>query len=528
MHRFVLKLLPLILVFTTGYTQNLPDYRERSFSVYTDTIKGQNFNFSGTEGAIDASEYIVGPGDVLFISVSGLQENTFTIPVDHEGNIYIPKIGGLILKDNTLAESREKILNAINRFYKDVDVFITLAEFKWIKVSLIGDVVKPGNFVLPGNSRLLDLISVSNGLNSTSNYRKIRIVNVNNVNKEYDLLSFLRFGRKQNNPVLREGDIILVDKVDKVVAVSGLVKYPGSYEFLENESINDIVDLAGGLLNKARKDSIEVVSFDDEGRRQLSNYYKYENLVSTGILLKNQDHVIIRQIPDYLVDRYINISGHVKYPGFYKIVKDQTSLRDIIREAGGFTDEASLTEATVTRSVGSDTYDPEFERLQLLARSEMTEDEYDYLKARSRQRKGKVVVDFVQLFENGNSRENIILQEGDLINIPQKKNYVVLLGQVLKPGNIIYNSSYSYKDYIGLAGGYGWRALKNEVRIIKANTGEWIYADEVEVLEPGDTIWIPEDPPGPKFWDVFTTSLNILGQVAAVVAAVIAVVVVSR
>jgi protein involved in polysaccharide export with SLBB domain len=124
--------------------------------------------------------------------------------------------------------------------------------------------------------------------------------------------------------------------------------------------------------------------------------------------------------------------------------------------------------------------------------------------------------------------EDILLKEGDIIDVPQKKNYIIMLGQVINPGNIIYHSEYTYEDYIDLAGGFGWRALEGEVRVIKANTGEWIYADEVDVLEPGDAIWVPEDPPGPKFWDVFTSSLSVLGQVAAIVAAVMAVVIASR
>jgi protein involved in polysaccharide export with SLBB domain len=508
------------------FPQRSPDYRERSFKVIQDTTNVQNYIFSGSEGAIDPDEYMIGPGDIIFISISGLQENSFTIPVDHEANLYIPKIGGLALRNRTLAEAREMIIKQINRFYKEVDVFITLAEFKKIKVSLIGDVVKAGNFVMPGNSRLLDLITLSKGLNESANYRKIKIIN--DTEKEYDLLSFLRFGKKEFNPQLREGDVVSIDKADKLVSVSGLVKYPGSYEYLEDESAGDLINLAGGFLSKARMDSIEVVSFDESGKNQFSRYYNFDSVISDKVLLQNQDHVIIRQIPEYMVDRYVTLTGYIKYPGFYKIVKDKTTLTEIIKEAGGFSEEASLTEASMTRSVGSEVVDPEFERLKLIPPSELTEDEYDYLKARSRQRVGRVVIDFLQLFENNNLKEDITLIEGDVIDVPRKKDYVIMLGQVVNPGNIIYKPEYTYEDYIELAGGYGWRALENEVRIVKAKTGEWIYADDVDLIEPGDAIWIPEDPPGPKFWDVFTTSLSIVGQVATVIAAVVAVIAVSR
>ncbi len=158
----------------------------------------------------------------------------------------------------------------------------------------------------------------------------------------------------------------------------------------------------------------------------------------------------------------------------------------------------------------------------------MTDDEYDYLKAKSRQRKGKVVVDFKSLFEENKLNEDLILNKGDEIRIPEKKNYIALIGQVVSPGKIIFDPSLKVQDYIQLAGGFSWRAIESDVRVIKVNTGEWIDADDIEKLDPGDTIWVLEDPPGPKFWDVFTTSLTILGQVAAIVAASIAVIIATR
>jgi protein involved in polysaccharide export with SLBB domain len=374
----------------------------------------------------------------------------------------------------------------------------------------------------------MDLVGSSSGLNPTSNYRNIKIMGRNGETKTYDLIKFLRFGERPSNPTLNEGDVIVIDKVDRLVYISGLVKFPGAYEYKENESVNDLINIAGGLLSKAKRDTIEIISFDTDGKHQLSNYYSYNELEQGKVILAKQDQVIVREIPEYYIDRYVSIDGYVQYPGFYKIMEDKTTLFDIIKEAGGFRKEASLTEASLYRTMGTVENDPEFDRIKLIPRIDMSDDEYDYLKAKSRQRKGKVIVDFDKLFRLHNLTENVVLMRGDVISIPQAKNYVIILGQVVNAGNIVYQPGLNYEDYLDLAGGFGWRAKKGDVRIIKANTGEWKDADDADTLKPGDAIWVPEKPQPPKFWDVFTTTLNILGQVAAVIAAAVAVTIASR
>ncbi|MCH7774546.1 MAG: SLBB domain-containing protein [Bacteroidetes bacterium] len=510
--------------------QDLPSYSERVFQHQLDSLRATTSIYStgASEGSIDPHEYHVGPGDKLFISISGVREFIYNLSINQEGWIYIPQVGGVDLNNLTMAQARTKLENSINRYYKDVNIFISLVDFRQIRVSLVGDVVKPSNFVLAANSRLMDLFSISAGLNKTANIRNIKIISKEDSVKFYDLLSFLRFGNFDSNPLLREGDVVLVDRADETVTITGLVKYPGIYEYVENESVYDLIKLTGGFLSKAKKDTIEVVRFYDNGSHQKSNFYTLDYITNNDLLLKNKDHVIIREIPEYYIEYFVIIDGFVKFPGYYKIVKDKTTLKDIIEQAGGFLEEASLTETILTRNIDKEKEDPEFERLKLINPADMSEDEYDYFKARSRERSGRVVVDFEKLFEQNDQNENVILKKGDVIRIPEEKNYITMLGQLVNPGNIIYNPSLTVNDYIELAGGFGWRAQEAEVRVIKAKSGEWMYADQVDKLNPGDAIWVPEEPPATDFWEVFNTTLQVLAQVAAIVAATAAIIIATR
>ncbi len=521
----------LFLFITSAFAQQLPDYQERFIKDSLDKLSSDlsdMISTGPTEGIINPLEYKVGPGDKIFLSISGVREMSFTLLIDQEGWLYIPKVGGIDLRNVSLADAKNKINKTILKYYKDVDIFISLVGFRNIKVSLTGDVVRPSIFVLSANSRLIDLLAVSRGFKPTSNLRDIRIISRDSTEKSFDFLSFLRFGDYSNNPILVEGDVVMINKVDRTVKISGEIQYPAVYEFREGETILDLINLAGGFTYKARKDTIELVKFMSDGKVQQSDYFSYDELDESVLNLQNKDHVIVRQIPEYLIDHSVRVDGYVKYPGWYKINKDSTTLVQIIYEAGGFIDEASLTEASIRRFMDVDELDPEYERLKLIPTDMMTEDEYDYFKAKSRQSSGIVIVDFVKLFEKNKMSENIILRKNDLITIPQHKDYIIMLGQFVSPGKIIYDSLLTINDYILLAGGFGWRALEGDVRIIKAKTGEWIDADDNVLLQPGDTIWAPEDPPGPKFWDVFTDVLSVVAQVAAIIAAAAAIIIATR
>lgn len=526
-----LLLISSVGIFCPGYSQSLPDYRERTFALSSDSLAalvGNKIEMEATEGSVNPDEYIVGPGDKIFISINGIEEIPLDLFINQEGILYIPKVGGIDLNGLTLTNSKDKIKESINSYYKNVNVFISLTDFRKIKLSLLGDVKKPSTFVMPANSRLIDLIMNSAGLNKTSNFRNIHIIHRDSTEKTYDLLSFFRLGSRNANPLMREGDVVIVDHVDKVVSISGMIKYPGTYEFIEGETVDHLITIAGGLLAKARKDSIEVVSFERDGKSQVSRYYSSEEISKNSQILYFEDQIMVRELPNYYDPKFVQIEGYVKYPGYYKINEDETTLSEIIKEAGGFRKNASLIDATLTRNSGTVEIDPEYERLKTMLRADMTDDEYDYFKAKSRQRSGKVIVDFNQLFKKGEMAEDVVLKMGDVISVPEAKDYVILLGQVVSPGSIVYEPRLTVDDYIQLAGGFGWRAEEGDVRVIKANTGEWVDAGDIDSLKPGDTIWIPETPPGPKFWDVFTSSLAVVGQVAAIIAAAAAIIVVTR
>ena len=147
--------------------------------------------------------------------------------------------------------------------------------------------------------------------------------------------------------------------------------------------------------------------------------------------------------------------------------------------------------------------------------ADMTTIEREYFKSKSRERQGVAAVDFLQLFEKKDKSVDILLQDKDLIVIPAKEFIVNVSGQIIKPGLITYSPNKDTKYYIEKAGGYNFNAMKSEVRVIKASTGEWLKPDNKTIIEMGDTIFVPEKPERDN-WRIFRDIVAVAAQVATI------------
>ncbi len=178
----------------------------------------------------------------------------------------------------------------------------------------------------------------------------------------------------------------------------------------------------------------------------------------------------------------------------------------------GFPGEDRIVEAARERWEGQEV--PEFgEHHPGCQCYDMTEDEYEYFKLRSRENRGLMVVDFHALLVDHDASQDLLLRSGDLIVIPKQRDFVSVLGMVRSPGNVMFEPGQSAEEYIRQAGGFAEKAAKGKARVIRASTGEWVSLGEAGRIESGDTIWIPEKPQrkyGQLFKDVIQVTTQIL------------------
>jgi polysaccharide export outer membrane protein len=389
------------------------------------------------------------------------------------------------------------------------------------KVSVAGAVRAPGIYSVFANTRISEVIATAGGFLENSSLRNIMVTHSEGTVSKADVLKFWRSGDRARNPYVLGGDLIFVPAREiniNTCGIYGAVKSPGEFEYRPDDSLLDLIRLAYGLTMDADFLRADLIRFNPDRRTTRTISIDLEDLISgnnpeSNIALMPDDRVFIRTIPDFHKKEQVAIKGEVLYPGVYNVEEDQTKLSEVIAKAGGFTPDASLSEAEMIRVYN--VVDPEFDRLKNIPVADMTKSEYNYFKLRARERQGRVAVDFEKLFLQGQNEYDIVLKNGDVINIPPKSMVVNVSGSVVNPGLVTYESGEDYKYYIKRAGGLSWKARENKIQIIKGLTGERLRPSKSRKIDPGDTILVPEKPER-DYWGFFRDTVIVLGNLATI------------
>jgi len=467
------------------------------------------------EGPVDRAQYILGPGDRLAVTLSGAVQRAQETLVTAEGTLLVPPAVGLRVAGLTIDGAQDALRDALKPFYRGVDVRLDLVEVRRFEVYVLGAVERPGNYTAHGATRVSTVLDEAGNVSAKGSWRTIRVERGDGSAVRVDLVAFYILGERSANPFLQDGDRVIVPFAGERAVLHGSVGRPGDYEILEGETIADIIRLAGGTMPGADRSRLQLRRFRGPSDPETEAITVDLDGPGASTPAIAGDQITVYTIPDWHIRRPVEVRGEVRYPGVYVIDEGRETLAGVIERAGGFTPDASVHEATLTRAIGIIIVDPEFERLKQIDVGDMTRDEYEYFKLRSREHAGRVVVDFEAFFLRGQSAEDVPLRRGDVIDVPTATEAVKVAGQVASPGAIAFDEGKPVKWYIERAGGYGWRAAKGKTRVITGRTGEWISAKKAKRLEPGDTIWVPEKPER-KYWEMFKDGLALTGQVLTI------------
>lgn len=475
----------------------------------------------GFDENIDENKYLVGTGDGFLIHIWGPSSKQIESTVNIEGKFVIPEVGDVDVKGETLFSAKEKIKNKLLSYYKRVDISIYLNKVREFKVYLLGEVKTPGAYYVSGATRVSDLLQISGGANDSASLRDIKIVNTID-SSEYlaDMALFYYCNVIDRNRYLNEGDRVFVKKNNELVSVNGAICYPGDINYVDNDSLSTILNIAGGLVRGADSNRIIVKRFENN-IDSLSTYVcSYNDSSVYKFLLKRDDRIFVSYLPDYRVLRNVVIKGEVFYPGTYPIKKDKTTLGEIIEMAGGLTKDANLKSSKIVRNFDAKAGSRELERLIKMPAEYLSPLEKNYMYTRLTDQEGIVSIDLEALqSKNDEEVKQFILKNGDEITISSNVLSVKLMGGLVKPGLIEYRSGANIGYYIDRAGGFNSRAYKRRTKIMKNGSENWKDENDINSIEPGDVIWVPEKPYRSGY-NITKETIVLLGSIATVIVSV--------
>lgn len=303
---------------------------------------------------------------------------------------------------------------------------------------------------------------------------------------------------------LKKNDVLYIPSIHDLndlgtITVGGEVARPGSFVFADNMTIEDAIMQAGGLLESASTAKIDVSRRikDPKSTEQSENIgemfsftFKDGYVIDGGeeFVLQPYDHVYVRRSPSYAPQTSVTVDGEVTFPGTYTLTNRNERLSDLVEKAGGVNQWAYVKGARLTRQMNDD----ELERLRT-TQEVLTSgrDSVDISQIDAR-RRYSVGIDLAAALAEPGSDADLVLREGDILQVPQYINTVKISGNVMYPNTVTYMDDMTVRDYVKQAGGFGFRAKKNRAYVIYMNgTVARARQHSRGVVEPGCEIVVP-------------------------------------
>ena len=304
---------------------------------------------------------------------------------------------------------------------------------------------------------------------------------------------------------LKNEDVLFIptqaDRVaERIVTIQGEVLSPGTFQFAENETIEDLVLRAGGLTDAASLIKVDVSRRIRDPKalkagQDISKTYSFalkDGFVvdgDKGFVLEPYDVVQVRRSPGYMEPRNVRVEGEVVFEGSFTLSKKNERLSDLISAAGGVTAEAYVKGARLERTMTDD----ERARMQkVLEMAQQNSGDKDSVKIAQLATSNiyTVGIDLEKALANPGGDFDIVVREGDRLVVPEYNGTVKISGNVLFPNTVAFTNGKNWKYYINQAGGFGNRSKKSKTFIVYQNgTVSQVGKGKVE---PGCEIVVPK------------------------------------
>jgi protein involved in polysaccharide export with SLBB domain len=288
---------------------------------------GQSLDvFRTTDGAEAPDTYVLGEGDEIHISIFGSSQTEIHQRIAADGSIQPAGSSKIFLKGMTLGQARNAIRSKLSQHYsfRQDQIAVTLSTARTVSVSIYGEVGVQGGFTVSALNTAFNALAAAGGVTAIGSVREIQISRGGKTHT-LDLYKYMKGAVSGSHYDLQNGDVLFVPVAKKIVTVNGAVNRPMRYEVIDNETIADALEFAGGPTLSASRDFVQLQRRD----RDHISYTDYDlKQVLDGkqkVILQNGDVVNLRGTAS-LEEQYVAIEGDVYFAGRYDIRKNHSLL----------------------------------------------------------------------------------------------------------------------------------------------------------------------------------------------------------
>ncbi|HID65781.1 MAG TPA: hypothetical protein EYP32_02620, partial [Aquificaceae bacterium] len=266
-------------------------------------------------------DYTLGPGDEVIIyfwgdpvDVLGL-ESFYKLRIDREGKLFIPSAGIVYVWGKTVKDFEKELKKLLAKKFRRFKVEVSVGALRAFPVYVSGYVNKPGVVLAQGTYTVIEALAAAGGVSKNGSLRNIIVRRASGKKIKIDLYKLLIKGEPINIR-LKDGDVIFVEEIGPTVAIAGSVKRPAIYEITKDTTIGDLIELAGGVLFSAYNYGVKLFRYENNELKVYNG-----DLTDSKFLqqkLRDGDFVFIEELYE-LVENYVEVKGHIKYPGKYSV-----------------------------------------------------------------------------------------------------------------------------------------------------------------------------------------------------------------
>lgn len=385
-----------------------------------DIFNNRELSFEPNMNIATPNDYILGPGDAVFVDIYGASQKSLESMVSPEGTIQIDGYGPVNVGGMTVAAATAKLRATVGLRHQGSQIRLSVGQTKTITVNIAGEVKTPGTYTLSAFATVFNALYMAGGINDIGTLRNIKVYRGGRLISTVDVYAYIMSGKLAGNVRLAANDMIVVGAYEGLVHMTGKVKRPMYYEVKRNESLATVIDYAGGFTGDAYQKSVRVL-------RKSTGAYTVHTLgeFERGTFqMTDGDSVFV----DSALNRFENmveVKGAVFRPGLYSLGGEVSTVRELLSRADGVTEDAIVARGVLHRRRPDRT-------LEVIA------------------------LDLKGILEH--RLADVGLKNEDVLFVPSRKELqeartLTIMGEVLYPGVYNYAERTTIEDLVLQAGG---------------------------------------------------------------------------